>query len=88
MMNFSRSFIGNHFGGVELLDEAIHTTADGRRLLILHGDKFDCVTKYHKWLVLLGDWSYTVLLAINRWLAVLRRLFGFGYWSLSAFLKH
>jgi UDP-2,3-diacylglucosamine pyrophosphatase LpxH len=76
-----------HFGGVEVLDEAVHVTADGRRLLVIHGDAFDTVVKHAKWLALLGDNAYTVALYINRYFNVVRRGLGYDYWSLSAYLK-
>ena len=40
---FLRDYVGQNFGGVELHEEIVHETADGKRLLILHGDKFDVV---------------------------------------------
>jgi UDP-2,3-diacylglucosamine pyrophosphatase LpxH len=76
-----------HFGGVEVLDEAIHETADGRRLLVIHGDMFDTVVKHAKWLAALGDNAYTAALYINRYFNLLRRVLGYEYWSLSAYLK-
>lgn len=84
---FLRDYIGTHFGGIEVRTEAIHEAADGRRYLVLHGDQFDCVVKYAKWLAVLGDWAYTVLLGINTYLNIARRKLGFSYWSLSAYLK-
>ncbi|MGF1593899.1 MAG: UDP-2,3-diacylglucosamine diphosphatase [Kiloniellaceae bacterium] len=83
-----RGYPGMHFGGVEVRKEAIHETADGRRLLVIHGDEFDGVVKYARWLALLGDWAYVVMLQVNTWFNYLRRKLGFGYWSLSAYLKH
>jgi len=82
-----RDYVGLHFGGVELLHEAIHVTADGRRLLIIHGDEFDGVVLYAKWLAFLGDHAYTLLLKLNRVFNVARRMLGLPYWSLSAYLK-
>ena len=76
-----------HFGGVEVLDEAVHITADGRRLLVIHGDIFDTVVKHAKWLAALGDNAYTIALYINRYFNLLRRTLGYEYWSLSAYLK-
>lgn len=73
--------------GIRLRDEAVHTTADGRRLLVLHGDAFDSVVRYAKFLALLGDWAYTVALVANRWFNAVRRRLGYPYWSLSAWLK-
>lgn len=82
-----RHYIGEHFGGIEVVTDCIHETADGRRMLVLHGDQFDGVVRYAKWLALLGDGAYNLLLLLNRWFNVGRRVFGLGYWSLSAYLK-
>jgi len=82
-----RDYTMLHFGGVEVLDEAVHETADGRRLLVIHGDAYDTVVKHAKWLAALGDNAYTAALYINRYFNHLRRLFGYEYWSLSAYLK-
>ena len=82
-----RDYVGLEFGGIELLDDDIHTTADGRRLLVIHGDQFDNVVLYHKWLAFLGDGAYTLLLKSNRWVNRVRRLFGLPYWSLAAHMK-
>jgi UDP-2,3-diacylglucosamine pyrophosphatase LpxH len=82
-----RDYCGVHFGGVEVVQDHVHETADGRRLLILHGDQFDGIVRYHRWLALLGDWAYNLALSLNTLVNRLRRRLGFGYWSLSAFLK-
>ena len=82
-----RQYTGRHFGGVDVVREAIHVTADGRRLLIIHGDQFDGVVRYARWLALLGDWAYGLALSLNHWFNLTRRRFGLGYWSLSAYLK-
>ena len=83
----ARDFCGVHFGGVIIARDAIHTTADGRRFLVTHGDEFDGVVQHAKWLAFLGDWAYRGLLAANTSFNRVRRMMGFGYWSLSAFLK-
>ncbi len=70
-----------------LLDQAVHETADGRRLLVLHGDAFDGVVRYAKWLALLGDGAYNAALHLNHYFNLARRRFGYPYWSLSAYLK-
>jgi UDP-2,3-diacylglucosamine pyrophosphatase LpxH len=67
--------------------EAVHTTADGRKLLILHGDEFDGVVLYAKWLAFLGDSAYEFLLKANRVVNFFRRRFGLPYWSLAAHMK-
>jgi UDP-2,3-diacylglucosamine pyrophosphatase LpxH len=67
--------------------EVIHMTADGRRMLVIHGDAFDGVVRYARWLALLGDWAYDLMLKINNWFNHARRSLGYPYWSLSAYLK-
>ena len=74
-------------GGVTLEDEAIHVTADGKKLLVIHGDMFDGVVKHARWLAMMGDWAYDMMLGLNVVFNAVRRRLGFGYWSLSAFLK-
>lgn len=84
----AREFIGLQFGGVQVVEEIIHTTADGRRFLVIHGDQFDAVVKYAKWLALIGDQAYVILLNVNTAFNWVRRKMGFTYWSVSAYLKH
>lgn len=83
----ARDYCGVHFGGVVIARDAIHTTADGRTFLVTHGDEFDGVVQHAKWLAFLGDWSYRTILMLNTLFNHARRKMGFGYWSLSAFLK-
>jgi UDP-2,3-diacylglucosamine pyrophosphatase LpxH len=82
-----RDYTSLRFGGIEVASEAVHVTADGRRLLVVHGDWFDLVVKHARWLALLGDGAYTVALWVNHHFNRVRRRFGYDYWSLSAFLK-
>jgi UDP-2,3-diacylglucosamine pyrophosphatase LpxH len=83
-----RDHAGLRFGNIAIHRTAVHETADGRRLLILHGDEFDGVMQYSRLLGFLGDRGYALLLWSNRWLNALRRRLGLGYWSLSACLKN
>jgi len=83
-----RDFDGMVFGNVEMRNETIHTTADGRKLLILHGDQFDGIVKISPMLSKIGSRLYDYLLRANRWVNYVRRKLGFSYWSLAAFLKH
>lgn len=82
-----RQFTGLNFGGVEIKRQAIHETADGRRLLVLHGDEFDAITLSHRWLAHLGDAAYTFIMVLNRWFNNYRRWRGLPYWSLSKHAK-
>jgi UDP-2,3-diacylglucosamine pyrophosphatase LpxH len=85
---FARDFCGLQFGGVLVTDQIIHETASGQRLLVVHGDKYDAVMSYAKWLAYLGDAAYDLALLLNRIFNHIRRRLGFSYWSLSAYLKH
>lgn len=82
-----RAYCGRVIAGVEVVKEAIHETADGRKLLVIHGDQFDGVIAYARWLALLGDWAYAAALRTNEIFNAARRAFGLSYWSLSAYLK-
>lgn len=82
-----RQYAGSHFGGVEIMRQAMHETVDGRRYLILHGDEFDVVVRYARWLAFLGDRGYELALWSNWPLNFVRQRLGLGYWSLSAYLK-
>lgn len=82
-----REWLGLEVAGVKLLGEAEHLAADGRRYLVMHGDEFDGVIRYAKFLAYLGDKAYTVALIINQWFNFARRRLGYPYWSLSQWLK-
>ncbi|HEY4072084.1 MAG TPA: UDP-2,3-diacylglucosamine diphosphatase [Herbaspirillum sp.] len=82
-----RQFIGLDFGGIKIRDELVHTTADGKRMLVLHGDRFDGVIACAKWLAYLGDSMYTMILKFNQWFNTWRARAGLPYWSLSQYLK-
>jgi UDP-2,3-diacylglucosamine pyrophosphatase LpxH len=85
---FARQFIGNAFGGIDVVQEVVHRTADGKRLLVTHGDLFDGVVQRARWLAFLGDTLYTSILVLNHWFNRVRARLGFDYWSLSQYLKH
>lgn len=84
----ARHYTGLDFGGIVIRAEAEHITADGRRLLVTHGDLFDAVVQCARWLALLGDALYTFTLKLNQHWNALRARVGLPYWSLSQFLKH
>jgi UDP-2,3-diacylglucosamine pyrophosphatase LpxH len=83
-----RHFLGLAFGGIDIRDESVHVTADGRRLLVTHGDLFDAVVQRAKWLAHLGDAAYLLTLKLNQWFNSARAKLGLPYWSLAKFLKH
>jgi UDP-2,3-diacylglucosamine pyrophosphatase LpxH len=84
---FARHYVAHDFGGIEVVDEWLHHTADGRRLWVTHGDLFDGVIQCARWLALVGDGLYTVTLRLNRSLNSTRARMGLPYWSLSKYLK-
>lgn len=83
-----REYIGVSFGGITVVREYVHVASDGRRYALLHGDEYDQVTAYHRWVSILGDISYTLLVRLNRALSVIRRKLGVsGHWSLADYAK-
>ena len=82
-----RGFFGE-YGNLTITRRAIHQTADGRRLLVIHGDELDTVIQNVKWLAFICDVGYQFLLKLNPPINFLRRRFGLGHWSLSAYVKH
>lgn len=84
---FARRYVEHNFGGVDVVDDCMHTTADGRRLWITHGDLFDGVIQCAKWLAYVGDVAYEWTLKVNRWFNRARARLGLPYWSLSRYLK-
>jgi UDP-2,3-diacylglucosamine pyrophosphatase LpxH len=83
-----REHSGSSFGNIRVERDHVHVAADGRRYLLLHGDEFDQVTRYHKWVAILGDQAYALAVNLNRWLSILRRMLGVpGYWSLAGYAK-
>lgn len=82
-----RTKIGAEWRGVQIVDDAIHTMMDGRRLLVVHGDRFDIIANHAEWIARLGASAYAALLSSNHLLNRFRRRLGLPYWSLSAYLK-
>ena len=83
-------FIGGFcgfYGHIAIEKQAIHTTADGRRILVIHGHELDTVVQNARWLAFAGDLGYQFLLALNPVINFFRRRLGLGYWSLSAYAK-
>ncbi len=75
------------FGDVEIHREYMHTTAAGKKLLLLHGDQFDkevCFGPTQAWI---GDKGYDLLLFINRWYNIFRSKQGYPYRSVAAYIK-
>ena len=83
-----REYVGIAFGDIEVASEHVHQLADGRRFLLLHGDEFDQITRHHRWVAVLGDKAYDLLVRLNGVLSWARRRMGIsGYWSLAGYAK-
>lgn len=82
-----RRYIGTHFGGIEVRPTDIYEAVNGDKYLVLHGDSFDNVMLYARWLAYVGDHAYDLVLRLNTVFNGLRRLMGMRYWSLSSYLK-
>jgi UDP-2,3-diacylglucosamine pyrophosphatase LpxH len=83
-----REYVGTSFGDIQLVQEHVHVAADGKRYAVLHGDEFDQVTRHHRWVAILGDVAYNLLVRLNTWLSLARRTLGIaGYWSLAGYAK-
>ena len=85
---FLREYLGTYFGEVEFVDRTVHTTAQGKTYLVIHGDQFDVVVRHAKWLAHVGDWAYRFALRVNLLINWARRRLGLTYWSLAAWAKH
>lgn len=79
---------GIGFGMVEVVNQAEHIGIDGRHYLVTHGDLFDGITRITPWLSFLGDRLYDFVLNLNSKFNWIRHRLGFGYWSLSRYLKY
>ena len=76
------------FGSIVIANQWVHQAINGDRYLLVHGDLFDGITRLAPWISFLGDKAYDVLLAVNTKYNWWRHKLGFGYWSLSKYLKH
>lgn len=84
---FLRDYVGASFGGIAFKENDVHTLADGKRMLVMHGDEFDVVVTRAPWLAHVGDALYTFALKLNSLFNRSRRRMGVQYWSLSAWAK-
>lgn len=82
-----RDYLPLMLGDIEVAHEYDYVTVTGKKMLVTHGDLYDIITTYHKWLARLGDWGYVTLIEVNRYLNWLRRKMRMGYWSLSKYVK-
>jgi UDP-2,3-diacylglucosamine pyrophosphatase LpxH len=79
---------GIGFGDIEIVNQIEHIGVDGKRYLVIHGDIFDGISTLAPWLGFIGDKGYDLILNLNNKFNWIRHKMGFGYWSLSAYIKH
>ena len=77
-----------NFGNVKICNQIVHEGLDGKKYLVVHGDLFDGITRLSPWLSFMGDKAYDIILDLNSRFNWIRHRLGFGYWSLSKWLKH
>jgi UDP-2,3-diacylglucosamine pyrophosphatase LpxH len=85
--NDMREFCGSVFGNLEIRRKYVHSTADGRELLVMHGDEFDAAVKCSRWIARIGSGAYELAMRLNRCVNFLRHAFGMPYWSFANYLK-
>lgn len=85
---FLRQYGEMQFGNITITDQVIHTTATGKKLLVIHGDQFDIVMRHAQWLAYLGSYAYDFSISCNAFVNKIRHTFGLEYWSLSNWLKY
>jgi UDP-2,3-diacylglucosamine pyrophosphatase LpxH len=83
----ARQYAGLNFGGVEIQRDAVHTTLDGKRLLVIHGDEADVVVCHHRVLSTVGSVAYDNLVSVSRHYSKVRTMLGQPHWSLSQYVK-
>lgn len=86
---FIRPFVPLILGdSLKITNELDYIGVNGKKYYITHGDFFDSITMTKKWLAILGDYGYDLLLHLNALLNFLRRKIGIQkYWSLSKYVK-
>lgn len=74
-------------GNIQVADSFDHCGVHGEKYLVTHGDLFDGIVRYHRWLSVLGDRAYGVLLWSNQFVNRIRAAMGKDYWSFSNYIK-
>jgi UDP-2,3-diacylglucosamine pyrophosphatase LpxH len=85
--DLARAMVGSLLAGIEVHEECVHTTRQGLRMLVIHGDVFDGAVRFSPLLKTTGCALYSVVLLVGRYVSVLRMLCGLQRWSLATWLK-
>lgn len=80
-------FFPFQFGNIHIDNEFVYDTLTNGQIWNVHGDLYDCITRMHKWISVLGDIGYTLLVTINKWFNNIRQRIGYPYWSVSNYAK-
>lgn len=75
------------FGDIHVQNSYEYQSISNGKLLIIHGDYYDGITRYAKWISHLGDSAYAFLIWMNKVFNNFRQRFGYGYWSLAGYAK-
>jgi len=86
---FVRPFLPLELGdNLHIDNEFSFEGKNGKTYLISHGDFFDAITMTKRWLAIIGDIGYAMLLRVNRPINKMRKLIGYKrFWSLSKYIK-
>ena len=89
LREFINEFEHTKFDNIVIGNEFVHDGVDGKRYMVIHGDVFDIITKYAKWVSVLGDIGYNFLLQMNHVVNWLRNhVFRYKtHWSISKAVK-
>lgn len=83
-----RNYLNLSFNEIKLLGHCTHTSKNGQRFIVMHGDQFDHIIIKYKWLAMFGSVAYEYLIMVNGLFNSIRKILGYDYWSLSGYLKH
>ena len=82
-----REYVSSLIGGIEVMEEAIHTTAAGKKMLLVHGDCFDEYILVGRLAKFIGNFGYPFLLWVNRNILKFTSFLGYRHWSLASYIK-
>lgn len=83
-----REYVSSLIGGIEIMEEAIHTTAAGKKMLLVHGDCFDEYILVGRLAKFIGNFGYPFLLWVNRNILKFTSFLGYRHWSLASYIKN
>jgi len=82
-----RKFVGDQFGNIIVLQNAVHVTATGDRYFVTHGDEADAIVRVYPVIAKLGSIAYNMLMWLNHQVNNIRSALGWKRWSFSEYIK-